>query len=65
MTDQEIKDAIKAFIDKTKKLKIGNGLDKDVQLGPLTTAKRLSEVEALVETTKKEGSIELLENFSL
>ena len=47
---------IKAFIDKTKKLKIGNGLDKDVQLGPLTTAKRLSEVEALVETTKKEGA---------
>ena len=51
---------IKAFIDKTKKLKIGNGLDKDVQLGPLTTAKRLSEVEALVETTKKEGAKVLL-----
>ena len=43
---------IKAFIDKTKKLKIGNGLDKDVQLGPLTTSKRLSEVEELVEKTK-------------
>ncbi len=51
---------IKTFIDKTKKLKIGNGLDKDVQLGPLTTAKRLSEVEALVETTKKEGAKVLL-----
>jgi len=47
---------IKAFVDKTKKLKIGNGLDKDVQLGPLTTAKRLSEVETLVEITKKEGA---------
>ena len=50
---------IKAFIDKTKKLKIGNGLDQDVQLGPLTTAKRLSEVDALVEKTKK-GSAKVL-----
>ena len=47
---------IKAFIDRTKKLKIGNGLDKDVQLGPLTTSKRLSEVEELVEKTKNEGA---------
>ena len=51
---------IKAFIDRTKKLKIGNGLDEDVQLGPLTTSKRLSEVEALVEKTKKEGAKVLL-----
>ena len=35
-------------------------MDKDVLLGPLTTAKRLSEVEALVETTKKEGAKVLL-----
>ena len=48
---------IKAFIDKTKKLKIGNGLDEDVQLGPLTTAKRLSEVEALVEITKEGAKV--------
>ena len=47
---------IKAFIDRTKKLKIGNGLDEGVQLGPLTTAKRLSEIEELVETTKNEGA---------
>ena len=31
-----------------------------MQLGPLTTAKRLSEVEELVETTKKEGAKVLL-----
>ena len=46
----------KFFVDKTLKLKIGNGMDKDVQLGPLTTEKRLNEVEQLVETTKKEGA---------
>ncbi len=46
----------KSFVEKTKKLKIGNGLDKGVQLGPLTTKKRLEEVEQLVEETKKEGA---------
>ena len=45
----------KSFVDKTLKLKIGNGMDKDVQLGPITTKKRLEEIEKLVEVTKKEG----------
>ncbi len=51
---------INKFIEKTKKLKIGNGLDEGVQLGPMTTAKRLNEIEELVETTKKEGAKVLL-----
>ena len=46
----------KLMVEKTKKLKIGNGLDGDTILGPLTTKKRLDEIEALVETTKKEGA---------
>ena len=46
----------KSFVEKTKKLKIGNGLDEGVQLGPLTTKKRLEEIEQLVEETKKEGA---------
>ena len=46
----------KIFVEKTKRLKIGNGLDKDVQLGPMTTKKRLDEIEELVEVTKKEGA---------
>ena len=46
----------KSFVEKTKKLKIGNGLDKGVQLGPMTTKKRLNEVEELVEKTKQEGA---------
>jgi len=51
---------INIFIEKTKKLKIGNGMDPDVQLGPLTTQKRLDEVEELVEKTKQEGAKVLL-----
>jgi succinate-semialdehyde dehydrogenase/glutarate-semialdehyde dehydrogenase len=46
----------KSFVEKTKKLKIGNGLNEGVQLGPITTKKRLEEIEKLVETTKKEGA---------
>ncbi|MDC3233340.1 NAD-dependent succinate-semialdehyde dehydrogenase [Pelagibacteraceae bacterium] len=45
----------KKIVEKTKKLKIGNGLNKDTNLGPLTTKKRLSEFELLIEKTKKEG----------
>ncbi len=46
----------KAFVKKTLNLKIGNGMDKGVNLGPITTKKRLEEIEKLVETTKKEGA---------
>ena len=46
----------KMLVAKVTKLKIGNGLDKDTILGPLCTEKRLKEIEALVETTKKEGA---------
>ena len=43
------------MVEKTKKLKIGNGMDKDTLLGPLCTKQRLEGVEKLVEITKKEG----------
>ena len=39
------KDFVNLFVEKTKKLKIGNGMDADVQLGPMTTKKRLNEIE--------------------
>ena len=51
---------IDLFIEKTKKLKIGDGMNPSVQLGPITTKKRLNEIEELVETTKKEGAKVLL-----
>ena len=54
------KEFVNLFVEKTKKLKIGNGMDPDVQLGPLTTQKRLNEVEELVEKTKQEGAKVLL-----
>jgi len=49
-------DFAKTLVDKVTKLKIGNGMEKDTILGPLTTEKRLNEVEALVEKTKNEGA---------
>ena len=51
---------INLFIEKTKELKIGNGMDPETHLGPLTTKKRLNEVEELVEKTKQEGAKVLL-----
>tara|TARA_B100000963_G_scaffold351417_1_gene362976 strand:+ start:75 stop:1514 length:1440 start_codon:yes stop_codon:yes gene_type:complete len=48
------------MIKKTKKLKIGNGMDKNVSLGPMTTKQRLDGIEKLVEKTKKEGANVLL-----
>jgi succinate-semialdehyde dehydrogenase/glutarate-semialdehyde dehydrogenase len=51
---------INLFLNKTKNLKIGNGMDPATQLGPLTTEKRLQEIEALVEKTKEEGAKVLL-----
>ena len=51
---------VNLFIEKTKKLKIGYGMDPDTNLGPLTTQKRLNELETLVEKTKKEGAKVLL-----
>ena len=46
----------KIFVEKTSKLKIGNGLDKATNLGPITTQKRLEEIETLVEETKASGA---------
>jgi len=58
--DNKKKDFVNLFVEKTKKLKIGNGMDADVQLGPMTTKKRLNEIEELVEKTKQEGAKVLL-----
>ena len=55
-TKDDIDEFTKSFVEKTKKLKIGNGLTDGVQLGPMTTKKRLEEIEQMVETTKKEGA---------
>ena len=41
------KDEFMKALFQAKKLKIGNGMVKDVDLGPLTTEKRLNEIEDL------------------
>jgi succinate-semialdehyde dehydrogenase / glutarate-semialdehyde dehydrogenase len=53
--ENKIDEFTKQIVEKTKKLVIGNGLNKDTNLGPLTTKKRLNELELLVDKTKKEG----------
>ena len=45
------------MVEKTKKLKIGNGMDKDTLLDTLCTKQRLEGVEKLVETTKEGGKL--------
>ena len=51
------KEFTKLFVEKTLKLKMGYGIEKDTDLGPITTKKRLGEIEELVEITKKEGAV--------
>ena len=51
------KEFTKLFVEKTLKLKMGHGIEKDTDLGPITTKKRLGEIEELVEITKKEGAV--------
>ena len=48
------------MVEKTKKLKIGNGMENDTLLGPLCTKQRLEGGEKLDETKKREGGKILL-----
>ena len=57
-----------AFMDRAKKLKIGNGMDEGTILGPLTTAKRLEEIYFPNESTplyidKKSESLKLIQKL--
>src|SRR5262245_37145880 len=42
--------------DRVAKWRIGNGLDPDVQMGPLVSAQQLKTVEQYIEVGKKEGA---------
>ena len=44
------------FAEVAGRLKLGNGLDEGVDMGPLATRKRLEEIEKLVEDTRAEGA---------
>ena len=49
-------DFTKSYVERTQKLKIGPGINKDTDLGPITTEKRINEIEELVRLTEKEGA---------
>ncbi|MDA7564512.1 NAD-dependent succinate-semialdehyde dehydrogenase [Pelagibacteraceae bacterium] len=46
----------KRYVEETEKLKLGLGINIDTDLGPITTEKRINEIEELVRTTEKEGA---------
>jgi aldehyde dehydrogenase (NAD+) len=47
---------IEALVEKAKQLKLGSGLDKAVNVGPLVNQKALDKVENYVEIGKQEGA---------
>jgi succinate-semialdehyde dehydrogenase/glutarate-semialdehyde dehydrogenase len=49
-------DFTKRYVEETEKLKLGPGINIDTDLGPITTEKRINEIEELVRTTEKEGA---------
>ncbi|WOS62471.1 NAD-dependent succinate-semialdehyde dehydrogenase [Sinorhizobium fredii] len=47
---------VDGFVSRTKALKLGDGLDPSVQMGPLINAGRLSEIESIVADALKSGA---------
>jgi succinate-semialdehyde dehydrogenase / glutarate-semialdehyde dehydrogenase len=54
---ESIHDAfVKGFVERTAALKLGDGLDPSVQMGPLINAERLLEIEGIVADALKHGA---------
>ena len=49
-------DVIARMADRVSKLKIGSGLDPEVQIGPLVSAQQLKTVEEYIQAGKSEGA---------
>ncbi|MDV2581547.1 betaine-aldehyde dehydrogenase [Alkalibacillus haloalkaliphilus] len=47
---------VEALVERVNNIKLGNGFDKDTQMGPLISAEHLTKVEKYVETGKQEGA---------
>ena len=45
-----------SFAEKATQLKIGNGLDPSIQMGPLANARRIDAMETLVADAKARGA---------
>jgi acyl-CoA reductase-like NAD-dependent aldehyde dehydrogenase len=50
------KEFVDAFVEKTKALVVGNGLDPNVQVGPVINRSQLNSINQYVEIGKKEGA---------
>ncbi len=53
--DRLVEDFTKQFVDIAKSMKIGNGLDPETEMGPLSTAKRRDAIESIVAETQEAG----------
>jgi alpha-ketoglutaric semialdehyde dehydrogenase len=51
------KEFCKGFVERARSLKIGNGLEPSVEVGPLINRKQLSKVEEYVGIAKEEGAL--------
>ncbi|UCI31625.1 NAD-dependent succinate-semialdehyde dehydrogenase [Mesorhizobium sp. B4-1-4] len=47
---------VEGFVSRAKSLKLGDGLDPSVQMGPLINGKRLSDIEAVVAEAERQGA---------
>ena len=50
------KEFVQRFVERVKKLKVGNGLDTSVEMGPVISEQQLKTVMSYVATGKKEGA---------
>ncbi|MBY0547731.1 MAG: aldehyde dehydrogenase family protein [Candidatus Obscuribacterales bacterium] len=50
------KEFCEKFVERTKQLKLGNGLDADVEVGPVVNRSQLESIHEYVEIGKKEGA---------
>jgi acyl-CoA reductase-like NAD-dependent aldehyde dehydrogenase len=56
LQDSIADDLIARMVERISRWKIGNGLDADVQMGPLVSAQQLQTVEQYIEIGKREGA---------
>ena len=54
------KDYLEACVEETKKLKLGNGLDPEVNIGPMFEARALDKADAIVQDATSKGATCLL-----
>lgn len=50
------KEYVEAFVERTKSLKVGNGLDPSVQVGPVVNKSQLASINEYVKIGEKEGA---------